>query len=46
MINNGIDKKKIIIGKPVNSGDATNTGWISPANFGDWAKRAASDPDI
>jgi hypothetical protein len=38
MINNGIPKKKIIIGKPISTGDATNTGWVSPASLGKFVK--------
>jgi len=34
----GIPKEYIILGKPVTPGDATNTGYVSPANLGTWAK--------
>ena len=40
MIDKGIDKDKIIIGKPVTTGDASNTGWISASDLGTWSARA------
>jgi chitinase len=33
MIANGIEGSKIIIGKPVTTGDATNTGYVSATNL-------------
>jgi len=40
IIGYGIPKEKIVIGKPVTKGDATNTGWIEAADLGAWSKRA------
>ena len=40
MIDKGIDSDKIVIGKPVGQGDATNTGTITASDLGIWAKRA------
>ena len=40
MIDKGIDKEKIVIGKPVGQGDASNTGTITASDLGIWAKRA------
>ena len=40
LIDKGIDKEKIVIGKPVGQGDATNTGTITASDLGIWAKRA------
>jgi len=34
----GVPKEKIVLGKPVSPGDATNTGWVSAGNLGAWAK--------
>merc|ERR1712146_495704 len=33
MIANGIAADKILVGKPVTSGDATNTGWMSATDL-------------
>jgi len=33
----GVPKEKIVIGKPVTTHDASNTGWISASDFHDWA---------
>jgi len=37
IISSGIPKEYIVLGKPVSPGDATNTGYVSPANLGQWA---------
>lgn len=30
----GVPQEKVVIGKPVTSGDATNTGWVDPTSLG------------
>ena len=39
----GIPKEKIVIGKPVTTADASNTGWVSAINLHNWAQRAATE---
>lgn len=43
LMNSGIPKEKIVIGKPVTPGDASNTGWISAIDFHNWSQRAANE---
>lgn len=43
MMDKGIPKEKIVIGKPVTTADATNTGWVSAINLHNWAERAATE---
>ena len=33
----------IVIGKPVNQGDASNTGVVDPSDLGRWAAKAKSE---
>lgn len=39
----GIPKEMIVIGKPVTTADAANTGWVSASDLHNWAARAASE---
>ena len=40
MIDKGIDSDKIVIGKPVGQGDATNTGIITASDLGNLGKKS------
>ena len=40
LIQKGIHKEKIVIGKPVSKSDASNTGTVDPRDLGDWVARA------
>ena len=43
IIARGIPSNKIIVGKPATPGDATNTGYVSPATLGTWISKAYDD---
>jgi chitinase len=40
IIARGIPANKIVVGKPVNQGDASNTGTVSMTDLGQWTSRA------
>lgn len=33
----------IVVGKPVKTSDASNTGWVNPTDLGVWAARANAE---
>ena len=39
----GIPLQKIVVGKPILTTDATNTGWISQTDLGTYAAQAYKD---
>lgn len=43
IIARGIPAKKIVVGKPVTSGDAANTGFVPSASLGEFVSRAYTD---
>ena len=43
IIEKGVPQEKVVIGKPVTSGDAANTGWVDPTSLGEWAARAKQE---
>lgn len=40
IIQRGIPANKIVVGKPVTPGDASNTGWVSSNDLGQWTTTA------
>ena len=40
IIKRGIPSNKIVIGKPVTSGDASNTGYVNSNDLGKWVSTA------
>jgi hypothetical protein len=40
LVRNGIDQKKIVVGKPVTPMDVTAGGWIDPSVLGEAVSRA------
>jgi len=43
IITKGVDKEHLVVGKPVNPSDATNSGYVNPLDLGNWAFKAKSD---
>lgn len=43
IIKRGIPSNKIIVGKPVTSGDASNTGAVDNGQLGNWVTKAYTD---
>lgn len=42
IINRGVPANKLVIGKPVTQGDASNTGWVDHSQLGEWISKAYS----
>jgi hypothetical protein len=43
IMNRGIPREKIIVGKPATPGDVMNTGYVDSAQLGQWAAQAKNE---
>ena len=43
IMDKGVPKEKILLGKPATPNDATNTGYVNWGDLHDWAAKAATD---
>jgi len=42
-VKRGVPASKIVVGKPVTTGDASNTGWIPLDKLGEYTSKAFTD---